>query len=203
MAVRTRFEPIERDIDLILKQELSSEARQKRLVAFARERRAEADAVNVRAFGYLPRAEIFVDGVRDVPLERVSADGVVVFQFDLLGEMLAWIDFMLLMHSPVKSGRYKRSHLLFMDGVVVDPSDRHLEGRVFTYTNTQPYARKIEGDAGTGKPPLSKQAPDGVFQAVAALGQQRFGNIGRFRFTYTSIVGGGRDDRQPCITVTV
>jgi hypothetical protein len=196
MVIRSRIEPIDRDIDLLLNKEFSEAARSERLAEFAREQRSDADRINRSAFGYLPAADVFVDGVDGASLDRVRADGVIVFAFDLLSEMLAWIDFLLLMHSPVKSGRYKRSHVLFMDGVEVDPVTPHLEGRVFVYTNTQPYARKIERG-------LSKQAPDGVFQSVAALGAKRFGNVARFTFSYTSIAGGGRQERQPCIVVTV
>jgi hypothetical protein len=52
------------------------------------------------------------------------------------------------------------------------------------FVNVQPYARKIE----RGESP---SAPEGVYEAVATLARQRFGNVARIRFEYRVPVGGG------------
>ena len=67
------------------------------------------------------------------------------------------------------------------------------------FLNTQPYARKIEGDL--SREPSSKQAPEGVYEAVATLAQRRFGNVAMIRFSYRTpidgaIAGGRMGDRS-------
>jgi hypothetical protein len=52
------------------------------------------------------------------------------------------------------------------------------------FVNVTPYARKIEKG-------LSDQAPDGVYEAVAALAARRFGNIVKVRFSFRSPNFGG------------
>lgn len=184
MALRTRIEPIDRNIALAIRQGESPEERAKSLAGYARKALAEAQEQNRQAIGVVPPHETFVDGRRNAPLESVRPNGVIVFEFELLADMFGYIDLLLIKHSPVRSGRFRKSHILLADGVEVDPSSPILpDAEEFVYLNTQPYARKIERG-------LSKQAPDGVFEAVAALASMRFGNMAKIRFGYRSLVGG-------------
>jgi hypothetical protein len=210
-VVRARVEPISQDIALILGQELSPKARTAQIAAFAKERLSEAEAINTAALGHTPSHQTFVDGRHNAPVETVRPDGTVVYVFDLIEDTLAWIGDQLVRHSPVEHGVYARSHLLFADGQEVDPATPTPDAREFVFINSVPYARKVEKG-------LSPQAPDGVYEAVAALASRRFGNIARIRFSYRSFPGGAVGDwagstkmrgkrdwltRQPAITVTV
>lgn len=184
MALRTRIEPIDRNIALAIRQGESPEERSKSLAAYARQALAEAQEQNRQAIGVVPPHETFVDGRRDAPLGSVKPNGVIVFEFEIMADMFGYIDILLIKHSPVRSGRFRRSHILLADGVEVDPSSPILpDAEEFVYLSTQPYARKIERG-------LSKQAPDGVFEVVAALASRRFGNMAKIRFGYRSLVGG-------------
>ena len=51
------------------------------------------------------------------------------------------------------------------------------------FLNAQSYARKIERGQ-------SSQAPDGVYEAVAAMAARRFGNVARIRFGFRSVQEG-------------
>ena len=119
--------------------------------------------------------------------ERRSASvkpdgGVIVADFDIVSEVLIWIDDQLKRHSPVKTGRYVQSHIVLLDGVEAEPTvTAAFDEAVFV--NNQPYARKIERG-------LSSQEPDGVYEAVAALARRRFGNIARVTFSFRSVRGG-------------
>jgi hypothetical protein len=73
-----------------------------------------------------------------------------------------------------------------------------------------PYSRKLEGSA--GRPPISRQAPHGVFEATAVLAGQRFGNQALIRFSFRAPpggeilggkAGGASDGRVPAIVVTL
>lgn len=177
MAVRSRIDPINRDIELFLTEDLGPAARAAALADYARDQLAEAQATNRAALGYAPGHDTYVDGRRETNLNTVRPDGVITFDFDLLNDLFGWIDLQLVKHSPVKDGDYRRSHLLLADGVAIDPNGMIPEAREYVYINTQPYARKIERG-------LSNQAPDGVYQVVAELAKRRFGNIAQIRFSY-------------------
>lgn len=215
--ITARVEPIERDLVLLLGDDLTPEGRSHSLAQFAREALADAEAQNRQALGRVPEHETIVDGRRGAILETVRPDGTIVFEFELLEEVFEWIEAMLILHSPVKTGQYARSHLFFADNEQADPS-RAPPAREYAFVNTQPYARKIERGQ-------SSQAPDGVFEAVSILASRRFGNLSRIRFGYRSLpagaigawagktarVGRGRTaakrqdwlTRQPAIVLTV
>lgn len=205
MVIRTKLDPINRDIQLLINEELSPTAQSRALAEFAASELAKAQDVNRSAIGSVPDHETYVDGRRSSDLRKVRPDGFIVFDFNLLGELFAWIDFMLITHSPVKDGDYRRSHILLADGVQIDPDAPLLDAREFVYLNTQPYARKIEGDPRTGRKPSSAQAPDGVYEVIATLAKRRFGNVAKIVFTYRRLAAGATghdDDRQPAIVVS-
>jgi hypothetical protein len=86
-------------------------------------------------------------------------------------DVFAWIAAELEAFAPVRSGRFKRSFAFFVDGIAADPAGEIPEGREFVFLSSAPYAGKIEGEH---EPPESRQAPNGVFEAVAALARMRF-----------------------------
>lgn len=190
MAVRTKITPINRNIELIMNRTLSPEAQSRRLAAYARERLAEAQEINRQALGSIPPHDTFVDRRQGAPLESVKPDGVIVFDFELLDDLFAWIGEQLVVHAPVNSGDYQRSFVFFADGVEVEPGGNVPPAHEYVFLNTQPYARKIERG-------LSDQAPDGVFQAVATLAKKRFGNLASIRFSYRALSEGSIMAYQP------
>lgn len=183
MAVKTRLDPIDRDIALILDQELSPGARSRRLAEYAKEQLVVAQQQNARALGAVPPHETFVDGAKGKTVESVQPDGVVVYEFKLIEDALAAIGEMLVRASPVRTGRYQGSHILFADGVEIDPANPPLDAAEWSFVNAQPYSRKIERG-------LSPQAPEGVYHVVATLAARRYGNLARIRFGFRSLPAG-------------
>jgi hypothetical protein len=203
MALAVRIQPIARDLELLKDESLGPQARSAMLAAFAAQEIAEAAQQNARVLGRVPPYEVWVDGRKGAPLTSVKPEGIIRAEFQLVNEALAWIYMQLQLHSPVKSGRFAKSHELFADGTSVGNPDNAPEADEYVFLNIQPYARKIE----RGQSP---QAPDGVYQAVATLAQRRFGNVAKITFSYrTAISGeimGGRagdrsDLRNPAIIV--
>ena len=191
MALATRVQPLARDFELMMAQDLGPKAQSAMLAAFAAETIDEAKAQNKKVLGAVPPHEIFVDGREGAPLTSVKPDGIIRVEFELVSEALAWIATQLELHSPKLTGRYAKSHELFADGTQADDPKSAPPAQEYTFTNIQPYARKIE----RGK---SSQAPDGVYQAVATLAQRRFGNIAKIAFSYRTVMGG---ERNPAIIV--
>lgn len=194
MALKTRVQPIVRDLELFQAADLGPKARSAMLAAFAAETIEEAKAQNKQVLGVVPPYEVFVDGREGAPLTSVKPDGVIRAEFELINEALAWIFQQLQIHSPVLTGQYARSHELFADGVDVGNPNVAPPAEEYVFLNTQPYARKIEGYRGLGgvthRAPSSPQAPDGVYQAVATLAQRRFGNVAKITFSYRTAIGG-------------
>jgi hypothetical protein len=183
VSVRTRIEPLDRDVQAIIDEDLSPRGRSLALAAFAREELAKAQAQNRSALARTPAHETFVDGRAGAVIDTVKPDGTVVFEFELIEEVLTFVAELLVTHSPVREGVYAASHVLLADGIEVLEGERAPVAREYIFLNAQPYARKIERG-------LSPQAPDGVYEGVAAIAAARFGNVARIRFGYRSIRGG-------------
>ena len=194
MALKTRVQPIARDFELMMAEDLGPKARSAMLAAFAAETIEEAKTQNKQVLGAVPPYEVYVDGREGAPLTSVKPDGIIRAEFQLVNEVLVWISTQLQMHSPVLTGRYAKSHELFADGVDTENPNAAPPAEEYVFLNTQPYARKIEGYRGLGgvvhRAPSSPQAPDGVYQAVATLAQRRFGNVAKITFSYRTAIGG-------------
>jgi hypothetical protein len=209
LALIFAVDPIDRDIELALA-DVSPAQRSAAVAEFANEQITQIRQEYRNVLGREPKYSVEVDGRKGALLESVRPDGVIVAEFELLTEMLKWIEDRLVQHSPIghdhdkHSGLYERSHKLFADGVEVDANASAIPDAVeYVFINTVPYARKIE----LGE---SSQAPDGVYQAVATLAQRRFGNIASISFAYVASLSGvvidGRignrsENRNPAIVV--
>jgi hypothetical protein len=203
MRLQTRVQPIQRDLQLLLADDVKGTAASSALAQFARDEIADAVTINQQALGYQPVYEVFVDGVRGASLESVKPSGTIVADFKLVDNVLEWIRAQLETHSPVKGGRYRKSHVLFADNNEISRGARIPPAEEYVFVSTVPYARKIERGA-------SPQAPEGVYQVVAVLAQRQFRNVASITFSYrTAILGeivGGRignrsERRNPAIVV--
>ncbi|MFC3693123.1 hypothetical protein [Chenggangzhangella methanolivorans] len=184
MSLRSRLDPIDRDIDAILAEDLSPQARSSALADVARGELRAAQDVNARAMGgRTPPHDTFVDGRRGAIEDSVSPQGVIAYEFTLLEELFAWIADQLVTHAPVLTGKFSRSFAFFADGVEVSEGAPAPQASEYVFLNLQPYARKIERG-------LSSQAPDGVFEVLAAMAAARFGNVARIRFGFRSVPAG-------------
>lgn len=183
----SRVDPIGEDISLLISQELSPAAQSQVLADFARQTLADAEATNKAALGIVPPHQTFVDGVAGANESSVRSTGTIVYEFDIILELFAWIDDQLIQHSPVGSGNdphpglYKRSHMFFADDVETDPLAPPPNAAQYVFVNDQPYSRKIE-------------TAEGVYESVAALAQRRFGNIAKISFGWRSLNGGAVGD---------
>lgn len=205
MALSTRIEPIDRDIELMLSEELSPKAQSQVFAQFAAEQIEEAKRHNRMVLGHVPHHTVTVDGRDDAALESVRPNGVIVAEFELIIEVLQWIQEQLDTHSPVKTGNYKSQHVVFADNEMIDLGGGAVipDADEYVFLNTAEYARKIELGS-------SSQAPDGVYRAVAILAAQnnRFGSLARIRFeefrgAVAGRAGNKSKNRKPAISVKV
>lgn len=202
MVMTFKFEPINRDIQLFL-DDLSPRQRSMRFAEMAAEQIADANKINARALGTVPPYTTSVDGTAGAPLSSVKPDGVIFTEWELLLDVLAYIATNLIRFSPVKTGRYQKSHVLLADGIPLNLLDTpsvvpQTIAEEYIFINVVPYARKIERG-------LSQQAPDGVYQAVANMARRKFSKVARITFSYRTILGGAgaRSERNPAIVVRI
>lgn len=192
--------PLFKELDDIVREAKSPAERKKAFVDFTRSEIAKADADNRAILGGEIRKTVAVNGVVGAPIESVRLNGTVRAEWHLMEEVIRWIGAELLQASPVLTGQYRRSHLFFADGVRHDPDGTIPDANEWVFANEVPYARKIEGNKEAGIPPQSRQAPNGVYLAIAAIAKQRFGNLARISYTFFS-VDGTREGRNPAILI--
>jgi hypothetical protein len=189
MAVTVKVEPIDRDIELMLSDMLSPQAQSNALAEFAiaslKDVEAENNSVSGSQLDYLT----FVDGVEGADEFSVQPDGTIVYEFQLVSEVLSFISQQLDMNSPVGSGYdshpglYKSSHVVFADGIEVATGVNIPVAQQYTFVNTLPYSIKIEKGE-------SSQAPNGVYEVTANQASSKYGNIAKIAFIdYVGVFG--------------
>lgn len=186
-----KIEPLTRQIAVFVNEIKSPQARSARLAQAAKDGIAEIRKSNAAASGGRDHPpEVSVDGRRGAPLEGVKPDGMIVAQFDPLRSVLEWIGDALATESPVRSGRYARSHVLLADGVEHVIGDDVPAADVYRFVNRQPYSAKIEPTGyAAGQSP---QAAQGVYQVVSAVAAHRFGQVARISYSTTYFDGATR-----------
>jgi len=183
-----QIDPIDIEISALIDESFSPKARSAALSGVAREALAAAQDQNSQAIGRVPPHTTTVDGAVGASEDAVRPDGQIDYAFELASDLIDWIRIQLLAFSPVGSGDshpglYRSSHVLFADGAEVAPDQPAPPAAVYTFFNTQPYARPIERGE-------SSQAPSGVYEAVAALAQQQFGNQADISFAFIAPAAG-------------
>jgi hypothetical protein len=187
-VISAKLQPLSRELELAVRADLAPAERSKLIAQVARDDILQIDRANDSAVGTDVKYRTFVDGSASARLESVNPDnGVIAATWDLGTDVVAIVGEMLRQHSPVGGagdphpGLYRDSHILFADGVEVKAPDPSLSAKEWVYISGVPYARKIE-----------KRQADGVYEAVAALARQRFGNTAKINFTFRSLAEGGQ-----------
>lgn len=210
MVVSARVEAFDKDISVIISEELSPAAASRAFAEFAKEQIGEADDINRQVLGRVPPRKTFVDGREGADLNSVRPDGMIVAEYELVSDALFFIAEELKKVSPVRSGRYQASHTLFADGTEVEVGNQIPQASEYVFLSAVIYARKIEGFA--GRKPLSPQAPKGVYEITALKAAGIYGNQAKIRFEWRKpisgqLIGGTlgnkSDGRVPAIVVTM
>lgn len=176
----------------VVDRRLSPEARRKAIATHATVKLKDAEDKNLAALGRVPDHERFVDGRKGAALTSVNPDhGTVVFRFELLLDVVAWVMSELRLRSPVLSGAYRQGHRLFVDGREI-PADGDLPpAEEYSISNTVPYARRLEiGKTRSGRDFLIS-VPNRIYERTAKDARARFGNVAKIGFTYRGMAGGG------------
>lgn len=129
-----------------------------------------------------------VDGRVGSAEETVKANGVIVYQYPRLEQVVQFAMETLFDLSPVLSGEYRNAHTLFVNGAAASDLRGWQPGQEIVITNPLPYARKIE----SGKMSMRVSGSDRVYQQALKIVRGRYGNMASVSFTYRGIVGGAQ-----------
>lgn len=164
---------VARNIRLFRDQALSPAALSAHLASEAIRARNEA----VRSGDAPPHWVTIVDGRQNVPETDVRPDGFILYKFNIMGLAAQAALQLCKERSPVRSGRYRDSWMVVVDGRpwTQDVADIP-EGVTVMIVNPQPYARKI--DTGAMK---NMSVPPGIVDAVRKLVQRKFPTVNAAR----------------------
>ncbi|WP_062017782.1 hypothetical protein [Aureimonas sp. AU4] len=192
-----------REIALLVDEFASPKARSKMLADFAREQIEVTTIENSQALGRLiAKPRVSVDGRAGAPLGSVRPDGKIVAVWNVETQAVRWILQALEEESPRLSGAYQDSHTVFADGAELRLSSTGdiPDAREYVIASDLPYARKL--DPKDGLPARSKQAPRGVYAAVAAVASTRFDGEADIRFMFREVpLEKGGSSRNPAIVI--
>lgn len=191
MSVKVKVEPLDQWVSITVDELMSPKARSKAIADFARVRLVEALDANKNATGGDTPYDQFVDGRAGAALETVNPDrGRIVFEFELINEVLMWIMATLIERSPRRSGRYRDSHVFFADGsqaaIAAPPAAEE-----YSFANLQPYSRKLEIAKTKSGRDFLVSVPNRIYERTAKDARARFGNVAKIGFTYRGYAGGG------------
>ncbi len=160
------FNTFEREIQLATAG-IARDAINKALADFARSELSRAIAG-----GASRNYQLYVNGRLARSEDEVIAPGPIVYQFSLWAEIIAYAISQLQRRSPVRTGRFRNSFIVVVNGQVTSPDNDIAANSEVVVTNFQPYVRKAEaGLLGTKRFAIF----DGTKRALA----RRFGNEGR------------------------
>lgn len=160
------FESFEQEIRMATAG-ISPEAINRALADFAR-----AELRKAQSAGASRVYQLYVNGRPAASEYEVTAPGPIVYQFSLWGEIINYAISELQRRSPVRSGRFRNSFLVLVDGEAVQATNDVAATSEVIITNFQPYIRKAEsGLLGTKRFAIF----DGTKRALA----RKFGNEGR------------------------
>jgi hypothetical protein len=201
-----------RSIDVFIRQNLSPEARSAALAEVARRGVAELIATGQAS----PRYRRIVDGVEGAPETAVRPDGVIVYRFDAMAEIVAFALAFLAGRSPVRSGAFRRGFYVGLDGrfVMASAFNAATMGRVSEVVigNVEPYARMVDVQMAGGQP-VRFSVPADMFSDAAGAVRARFGNIITARREYNMTFPGqyllragkraGKRVQSPALVISV
>ncbi|MFT8613826.1 MAG: hypothetical protein ABF727_14685 [Gluconobacter oxydans] len=127
----------------------------------------------VRSGDAPPHWVTIVDGRQGAPETSVQPDGFILYKFNVMGLAAQAALQLCKERSPVRSGRYRDSWMVVVDGRpwTEDVADIP-EGVSVIIINPQPYARKI--DTGAMK---NMSVPPGIIEAVRKLVKRKFPTV--------------------------
>jgi hypothetical protein len=170
------------EIDALISSTLSNETQVKFFAEQAIKIGRDVQDHNERIIGHQVTRTTYVNGQKNASEYSItSSGGTIEYVFSITSDIVEFIADSIQKLSPVRSGQYKASDVIYADGVLVsNPNDLPKNVSEWIFVNTQPYAGKIERGE-------SSQASHGVYELTAYQAAQKYPEYHvLFDFRYTS-----------------
>lgn len=157
---------------------------------------AEQTLSDAVAKGFDSSPIVITDGATNRDWRLVKPYGTIEFaRQPVMKDCVVWITAELIRRAPVLTGRYKLSFAVLVNGEQVQPEalDTLKPTDRVQIVNTQPYAKKLEGDRAVRSAKLKKgrgsiaQASGGIFQPVQRAAVAKFGRTIFIDFLYVPL----------------
>lgn len=175
--------------DLVVQvSETNKEAGQRALVARAKSERDRVIGGTPAPSSY----QQFVDNVPDAPIEAVKYDGVIIFAWQYLREVVERCLEALMLSAPVLTGNYVKNISLLIDddeskaGSTLE--DILPDTQKVTIVPTADYARRLEVGLRRDGSPFVIQVPLHNVEMVARMVASKYKDLAEIHFTYVDIV---------------
>ncbi len=149
-----------------------------------------ATAARDRVLGGVPRPSGYrqiVDGAEGAPLTDVRPDGVIIFAWQYLGEVVLDTFGALVNRSPRDTGAYVAGILVIADGEEVTAENLPPDAREVLIVASVPYARRLEvGKRKSGGSFVVQVAPH-IVEETAIVARQLYGSLAAITFTYVDL----------------
>lgn len=137
--------------------------------------------------GIAPTYRQVVDGIEGAPLTTVKPDGVIVFAWSYVGEVILDTVGALIARAPQDKGDYVRSIRIIADGVFVEADAIPNNVAEVLIVPTVPYARRLE--VGKKKDGTSFTAKPHIVQEIAVTAATLYRDLAAIDFVFVEIAG--------------
>ena len=140
--------------------------------------------------GIAPTYRQVVDGIEGAPLSAVKPDGVIVFAWSYVREVILDTVGALVARAPQRSGAYVKSIRIIADGAFVELDAIPANVAEVLIAPSVAYARRLEiGKRKDGSPFVVLVKPH-IVEEVAATAAKLYGSLAAIDFVYVELVGG-------------
>lgn len=146
-----------------------------------------AIAARDRVLGGTPKPSGYrqiVDSVEGAQLTEVKPDGVIVFAWQYLGEIVLELYDWMVRYAPRESGRYQELITVFADRMRVSPDAIPPDTKRVNILSTADYARRLEVGRRRSGTSFVLQVPSHNVEALANRASRRFSDLARITFEY-------------------
>lgn len=151
-----------------------------------------------------PLYQQIVNGQVNAPLSSVRPDGMIIFLFQYLPEIVHDTVFALAERSPMDTVRYIRSQIILVDGVEADLSVININTRQVHIVASAPYSMRLEvGKRRNGKPFVT-EVPPHIVQETANVARRLYGALAMIdyeRVMVSGATGKRRAAQSPAISI--
>lgn len=158
------------------------------LVSFAREGHDQIMREQTMRAGVVPEWDAYANTPANTNLETVKLPGPIVYRYRYHKEIVLEAIKALVAASPVHSGKYKRSHFLWVNSVQAPLNTELKRGDEIFIANTADYSRRLEvGVKDDGTPFVAQVDPHIYERVMKTVLVPKYGKVVKFRHGYVTL----------------